>query len=347
MSNNKSLISDRLNELYKKYFQGSDYNLGQSFESVKENMSNEDYDLSQKLLNYYGQTNTLSDQYNHSNQIIENQRKQALQENSIAREKALKYLPEYLKMQGLGGQGLSESSVISANNAFNNNRNSINAEANVNKNELLKNYNAGVRDLDSNYLDEESDIRNHYLQQFVDNSATNLANLETMILEKLSTMSQDAQGRISIADKEVLKEMVNNSREDLTDEDQKIIDTYISNIGERPQEEVDAENEYNQIKTSDVEFRNNGGWWIFGATDFREGDNFSLKDSSGERYNIESGGKVEDSSIIQAAQKVGNGSIFGYQNKLYYKKDGDIYLIQKRANSYGSHYTNLYKKFYK
>ena len=123
--NKNTLVSDRLNELYKKYFQSTDYKVGDSFESVKENMSAEDYDTSQKLLNYYSQQNSLADQYNYSNKVVEQERNKALQENSIAKEKTMKYLPEYLKLQGMGGLGLSESSIISANNNYRNQRNQV------------------------------------------------------------------------------------------------------------------------------------------------------------------------------------------------------------------------------
>jgi len=157
-----TLISDRLNDLYKKYFQGNDYKIGQSFDGVKANMSDEDYELSQKLLNYYGQQNNLTNQYNLSNSTIEQDRKKALEENAIAREKTMKYLPEYLKLQGLGGLGVSESSVISANNTFNNNRNSINSESSLRKDELLKNYQANLNTIDQNYNTDSTSIRDKY-----------------------------------------------------------------------------------------------------------------------------------------------------------------------------------------
>jgi hypothetical protein len=157
-----TLISDRLNDLYKKYFQGNDYKIGQSLDGVKANMSDEDYELSQKLLNYYGQQNNLTNQYNLSNSTIEQDRKKALEENAIAREKTMKYLPEYLKLQGLGGLGVSESSVISANNTFSNNRNSINSESSLRKEELLKNYQSNLNTIDQKYNTDSSSIRDKY-----------------------------------------------------------------------------------------------------------------------------------------------------------------------------------------
>lgn len=102
-----------------------------------------------------------------------------------------------------------------------------------------------------------------------------------------------------------------------------------------------------KIVTNDVRFNNDGGWWIFGSTDMDDvGNNFSLIDDSGFKYRIESGGKVTDSAITSIARDVADGSIFGLRGQIYYKKDGNIYLVRKRENSYGDHYTKLYNKFF-
>lgn len=102
-----------------------------------------------------------------------------------------------------------------------------------------------------------------------------------------------------------------------------------------------------KVVTNDVRFNNDGGWWIFGSTDMDDvGNNFSLIDNSGFKYRIESGGKVTDSAITSIARDVADGSIFGLRGQIYYKKDGNVYLIRKRENSYGDHYTKLYNKFF-
>ena len=102
-----------------------------------------------------------------------------------------------------------------------------------------------------------------------------------------------------------------------------------------------------KVVTNDVRFNNDGGWWIFGSTDMDDvGNNFSLIDNSGFKYRIESGGKVTDSAITSIARDVADGSIFGLRGQIYYKKDGKVYLIQKRESSYGDHYTKLYNKFF-
>lgn len=102
-----------------------------------------------------------------------------------------------------------------------------------------------------------------------------------------------------------------------------------------------------KVVTNDVRFNNDGGWWIFGSTDMDDvGNNFSLIDNSGFNYRIESGGKVTDSAITSIARDVADGSIFGLRGQIYYKKDGNVYLVRKRENSYGDHYTKLYNKFF-
>lgn len=102
-----------------------------------------------------------------------------------------------------------------------------------------------------------------------------------------------------------------------------------------------------KVATNDVRFNDDGGWWIFGSTDMDDvGNNFSLIDNSGFKYRIESGGKVTDSAITSIARDVADGSIFGLRGQIYYKKDGNVYLVRKRENSYGDHYTKLYNKFF-
>lgn len=102
-----------------------------------------------------------------------------------------------------------------------------------------------------------------------------------------------------------------------------------------------------KVVTNDVRFNNDGGWWIFGSTDMSDvGNNFSLIDDSGFKYRVKSGGEVTDAAIKSLASDVSNGSIFGVRGQIYYKKDGKVYLVQKRENSYGDHYTKLYNKFF-
>lgn len=164
-----------------------------------------------------------------------------------------------------------------------------------------------------------------------------------------SAMGED--GKISQSDYQAIVDYVNGYKGKLDDGQIARLMTsleanqaYVRN--EQEEEEASKQDGYHSIKTSDVTFNNNGGWWIFGSTDFSAGDNFSVRDDSGFKYRIESGGEVADSEIAEAAYNVGNNQVFGYGGKIYIKRGGKIYLIQKRANSYEDHFNKLYAKFY-
>lgn len=164
-----------------------------------------------------------------------------------------------------------------------------------------------------------------------------------------SAMGED--GKMSQSDYEAIMDYVNGYKGKLDDgQIARLMTSLEANQSyvrtEQQQAEADKQDGYHSIVTSDVDFNNNGGWWIFGSTDFSSGDNFSVKDSSGFKYRIESGGEVADSEIAEAAFNVGNNQVFGYGGKIYIKRGGKIYLIQKRANSYEDHYNKLYAKFY-
>ena len=96
-----------------------------------------------------------------------------------------------------------------------------------------------------------------------------------------------------------------------------------------------------KVVTNDVKFNNDGSKNVS-----KTGNNFSLIDGSGFKYRIESGGEVADAAIKSLASGVANGSVFGARGQIYYKKDGKVYLVQKRKSSYGDHYTKLYNKFF-
>lgn len=157
-----SKIVNGLDDLYKKYFQGTNYKIGDSFNNIKNNMTSEDWDLSQKLLDYYGQQNNLTNNYNKYNENVDREKNINMQKNAIAYEKAKKYLPEYLKSQGLGGLGQSQSSVIQARNNYNNLQNTIKNQANLRKDELFNNYQTNLENLNQNASIDMDSIRDKY-----------------------------------------------------------------------------------------------------------------------------------------------------------------------------------------
>ena len=227
--NSGSQVSNRLNDLYKKYFQDKEFKLGDSFDPVKNNMSNEDFDLSQKLLGYYSQQNNLTNNYNQTNQTIEQDRSKALQENAIAKEKSKKYLSQYLNANGMGNQGTAVSAILEANNNFANNRSFINQNAQARKDEILKNYTTNMGNLDTAYLNDAEDIRSKYQAKFEEDSAGHMYNLEQEIASAVNKLIYK-DGAIKKEDLAKIEEIYNNSKHLLTEVDQNTIRNKINEI---------------------------------------------------------------------------------------------------------------------
>lgn len=227
--------------------------------------------------------------------------------------------------------------------------------------QMISDYGA---DLDVSYLDtllstgsisqeQYNQLMAQYSKELVESG--DVANADT---DKIDDLHQS--GQISDADYNKQKEQWNsqidtsdaffNSGSMSASEAKKQLDKIINNEWTSDENKKALQKTYDRlykVVTNDVRFNNDGGWWIFGSTDMNDvGNNFSLIDDSGFKYRIESGGEVTDETIKSLASDVADGSIFGLRNQIYYKKDGKVYLVQKRENSYGDHYTKLYNKFF-
>lgn len=218
-----SIVNDRLNDLYKKYFKNNEYKVGQSFDAVKSNMTNEDYDLSQKLMDYYGRQNIAKNQFDLSSNEIEHQRNKALQQNDIARQKALKYLPEYQRLQGMGGLGTSESAMIATKNNFTNNRNTINADANSKIADILDKYQTAMNNYDASYLNDAQSIIEKYKVAKQSDSTTlanefidNLENFRFNNTEEMDSAYGQIEDRLSEIDKINIENRIKSYRNNPT-----------------------------------------------------------------------------------------------------------------------------------
>ena len=244
----ESLNTQRLNELATKYGL-SNYMPGQSFDNIKDKMSAEDYETSQKLMNYYTNQKSLTNDFNYNSEKVEQDRNRSLQENAVSKEMAMKYLPEYLKLQGMGGLGVSESSVISANNDFRNARNTINADAESRKADLLKNYQETMNAYDIGSTEELNTIGDKYR-----NIRENLANDESTTIETKFQGLIGSDGRISKDDYDDLLEHVKELKETIGEENvlrlQNQIKGYESYVrNDKQQETIDNSNTLENYKT--------------------------------------------------------------------------------------------------
>lgn len=406
-------------EWYKANY-GTDYDPSQGF-SRGQGMSDVDWAIGNSLYGTYLTGQTLDKYYNlgkeqveqnygQSIESLDTSRRNSQQAASITLDKLKKYLPTQIKAQGLGGLGVSESSMLQAYTDYNNRMGDIESDYNATKSTLEANRNATLADLESNYLQETGDLQtgalkntqdifNQYLtdykeeqRELYNNALSAVMNsgytTEQEILsyidqfkgqlssENIATLQQHAKGIASQnlkaqqeenfntayeyyagagwTDAAALESYFNQFKGKVSDEDWATLQALVNDVKNSPEEQARQEaikeqqelEEFNSITRGDVAFNNNGGWWIFGATDYRDGDNFSVKDGDGFIYRIQSGGEVADSNIANAARDVSNREVFGYGGKLYYKENGKIYLVEKRDNSYGDHYDKLYKRFF-
>lgn len=406
-------------EWYKANY-GADYDPSQGF-SRGQGMSDVDWAIGNSLYGTYLTGQTLDKYYNlgkeqveqnygQSIESLDTSRRNSQQAASITLDKLKKYLPTQIKAQGLGGLGVSESSMLQAYTDYNNRMGDIESDYNATKSTLEANRNATLADLESNYLQETGDLQtgalkntqdifNQYLSDYkaeqselYNNALSAVMNsgytTEQEILsyidqfkgqlssENIATLQQHAKGIASRnlkaqqeenfntayeyyagagwTDAAALGSYFNQFKGKVSDEDWATLQALVNDVKNSPEEQARQEaikeqqerEEFNSITRGDVAFNNNGGWWIFGATDYRDGDNFSVKDGDGFIYRIQSGGEVADSNIANAARDVSNREVFGYGGKLYYKENGKIYLVEKRDNSFGDHYDKLHKRFF-
>ena len=122
------------------------------------------------------------------------------QSASITYDKLRKYLPTQIKAQGLGGLGVSESTMLQAQNNYVNNMGTIEANYNDNKTNIETNYNANKTafetqkmetqsKLDSAYSEDKSNLDNAYNQNIADLNLGKQAASEAYTRQKTEQLS--------------------------------------------------------------------------------------------------------------------------------------------------------------
>lgn len=227
--------------------------------------------------------------------------------------------------------------------------------------QMISDYGA---DLDVSYLEtllNTGSVSQEQYNQLIAQYSKELVesgDVATEDTDKIDDLHQS--GQISDADYNKQKEQW-NSQIDTSDaffnsgsmsatEAKKQLDKIINNKWTSEENKKALQKTYDRlykVVTNDVQFNNDGGWWIFGSTNMDDvGNNFSVKDGSGFIYRIESGGQETDPMIVSLAKDVAEGAVFGLRGNVYYKKNGKVYKIQQRAHSYDDHYSKLVSKFF-
>lgn len=182
---------------YKTHY-GSNYT-GQSY-SRPEGMNDLDWDIGRALYDAYQREQALTDDYNkktsyykqmynsqqnaaeaaYNNYLqdieeaykasvdsLNDDRNSSRQAASIMLDKAMKYLPEQLKAQGLGGLGVSASAALDANNNYMNQLGAIMELYNQNKGTLDLGHGNDLRELANGKLDSDTQRYNQYISSLM------------------------------------------------------------------------------------------------------------------------------------------------------------------------------------
>lgn len=93
---------------------------------------------------------------------LDDSKRQSQQNASITLDKLKKYLPSQIKAQGLGGLGVSESSMLQAYNNYNSEMGAIESGYQQNKSALDAGYNENKTSLDNQHSAAQTDLETNY-----------------------------------------------------------------------------------------------------------------------------------------------------------------------------------------
>lgn len=120
------------------------YDLNNNYQQEK------DTDLANRNNFFDEQANLLKSKYGTAVDSLNDNKRMAQQNASIGYDKLKKYLPTQIKSQGLGGLGVSESSMLQAYSKYNNDMGSI-----------ASNYNSNMANLESDKINQLSSLENY------------------------------------------------------------------------------------------------------------------------------------------------------------------------------------------
>lgn len=111
--------------------------------------SNKDYSIGVAERQAQDSLSKLEQYYKTTGEALDKSKRQSQQNASITLDKLKKYLPTQIKAQGLGGLGVSESTMLKAYNNYNSDMGAIESDYQQNKSTLETNYQDNKRGIES------------------------------------------------------------------------------------------------------------------------------------------------------------------------------------------------------
>jgi hypothetical protein len=240
-------------EWYKKNY-NSDYDSNKGY-ARGENITDEDWEVGNNLYQAYIRKNDLSNQFNRTKESLEKEKSKSQQAASVQLDKLQKYLPTQIRAQGLGGLGVSESTLLQAQNNYQNTLGEIDSDIGSRQMELLNNYQSGVNALEEeksatnqSIFDKYTNIKREEEQKEYERQQVEYerkqqegAALYNEILNTLemkqNTMNFDDNNKISIAEKQQLLDYANEKMQGLPENLKTQLQTYLDSVLTRTSEE--------------------------------------------------------------------------------------------------------------
>lgn len=268
-------------EWYKENY-GVDYDPSVGF-SRREGMNDGVWNVGTNLYNYYlqgldderkkaedeanrnkyydEQLETLLGEYSASREALDKSKRQSQQNASITLDKLKKYLPTQIKSQGLGGLGVSESTMLQAYNNYNNDMGAIESDYQANMTSLntgettakntLENYRQDALKAISDKYNSVADARQAEAGQ---TSSGIFSAYETQVREQMRQAFEDAYSTISNNTSTSAEEIMNYVQQfkgKISDSDYQTLTQYANTVAQnnlKAQQQADRENALNTVR---------------------------------------------------------------------------------------------------
>ena len=353
---------------------GADYQGGGLTQGA---LSDGDFDVGQTLYKYYLQDQTAAEQRNAALRDMAAERSAAEQSASITYDKLQKYLPQQLRAQGLGNLGVSDSAMLEAGNQYLATMAGLAGDFGKRELTLEEAYGQSQRERELAKAEEVKGVLDAYRTK---------AETEEQKTQEEEKAAQDAEfvnletiisgGYYN--DPAELRAYLDANKGGLSDTQYKLLDQMVTYLENSPEEaarlealeEQAAAEEASGLKTLDQATVKNKadaeevygnitlglanpviGGIIATINDSKNNDNFKKGDNFNVNigdltYKVQSGGEATDANVLLAAKSVENNTVFGYDEKLYLKRSGKVYIVEARDLTKKDHYDKLWAQFY-
>ena len=191
-----------------------------SYEEMLKGQKGEDFDVdslselekmdAQSEFDAYRKKSLLEETYGTALKSLEDAQKQEQRTAYFEKEKIMKYLPQNLKMQGLGGLGVSGQEYIDTNNSYANQLANINSNYNAQKQDLSVNKTNSVSEIED-WLSQKKESNKREWQQELANRYTNeqgrYETFSEFLNNKLSSVyDSNLDGRLSESEYNAFKD---------------------------------------------------------------------------------------------------------------------------------------------